>query len=126
VRMIQLWYTARPSKAPQHTIGIRSGKKDSQTRMGPSVATLDGDDSGFMGDTTVFNRYFSRPAARSLGLHGACDLEIDLTISAVGSREIRQVAIEAPSAPKGTILELFSETFVSSLPRVEFPDGLSL
>lgn len=58
--MIQLPYTAIPSKAPQHTVGIRSGTKDSQTR---SVATLGGDDSGFIGDTTVFDRFFSRPAA---------------------------------------------------------------
>jgi site-specific recombinase XerD len=31
--------------------------------MGRGVATLGGDDSGFIGDTTVFDRYFSRPAA---------------------------------------------------------------
>jgi len=37
-------------------------------------------------------------AACALGLHGTCDLEIDRAISAVGSREIRQVAIESPSA----------------------------
>ena len=61
--MIQLPYTAPPSKAPQRTVGIQSGKKDSQTRMGQGVATLGGDESGFIGDTTVFDRYFSRPAA---------------------------------------------------------------
>jgi hypothetical protein len=32
------------------------------------------------------------------GLYGSCDLEIDRTISAVSSREIRQVAVESPSA----------------------------
>jgi hypothetical protein len=61
--MIQLPYTVLPSKAPQHTVGVRSGKKDSQTRMDRSVATLGGDDSAFLDDTTVFDRYFSRPAA---------------------------------------------------------------
>jgi integrase/recombinase XerD len=63
LRMIQLPYTTLPSKAPQHTVGIRSGKKDSQIRMGRSVATLGGDNSGFIGDTTLFDRHFSRPAA---------------------------------------------------------------
>ena len=61
--MIQLSYTVVQSKAPQHTVGIRSDEKDSQARMGRSVAILGRDDSGFFEDTTVFDRYFSRPAA---------------------------------------------------------------
>jgi len=34
-----------------------------QPHTGPSATTLGGDDSGLIGDTTVFERYFSLPAA---------------------------------------------------------------
>jgi hypothetical protein len=38
-------------------------------------------------------------AACAFGLHGSCDLEIDRAISAAGSREIRQAAIESSISP---------------------------
>jgi len=52
-----------PPKVRQYRAGIPSGKKHSQPRTGPNATTLGGDDSGFIGDTTVFDRYFSFPAA---------------------------------------------------------------
>jgi integrase/recombinase XerD len=52
-----------PPDAAQHTAGMGGGKKHSQSRTRPSATTLGENDSGFIGDTAVFNRYFSRPAA---------------------------------------------------------------
>ena len=63
LRTIQLASATCPPNVRQCTAGIPSGKKHSQPRTGPSATTLGGDDSGFIGDTTVFDRYFSLPAA---------------------------------------------------------------
>jgi hypothetical protein len=63
LRTIQLSSATCPPKVRQYTAGIPSGKKHSQPRTGPSATTLGGDDSEFIGETTVFDRYFSLPAA---------------------------------------------------------------
>jgi integrase/recombinase XerD len=62
-RTIQLTHATSPSKACPHRVGIRNGKKHSPPSTGPRVATLTGNDTGLMGSTTVFERYFSLPAA---------------------------------------------------------------
>jgi integrase/recombinase XerD len=65
--------------------------------------------SALFGGLARTRQRLAAEAARALGLHGTCDFEIDRAISAVGPREIRQVAIESPSAAP-SVLDTFDRT----------------